>query len=276
MTHKQVVTAKQILALLATRHATDVFVPECKNGPSQMVRHHLRMDAWVMAKSWTKPCATCYEIKVSRSDFLADNKWMQYLPLCNELYFATAPGVCDPSELPPEAGLMVCTANAVRLITKKKAQHRTGPINPDVFRYVLMCRSKIVRNNEAVNERDNVQYWRDWLASKDAKKTLGHAVSRRIRELYREEVVRVETEQIQLRKLMEGYADVRRLMESLGLDPDSNYQASAGHVRARLREADQGHAPALLRLLKDLSVEATRYMASIERVTEEPDARKQR
>jgi len=29
-----------------------------------------------------------YEIKVSKSDFFNDIKWQEYLPMCNELFFA--------------------------------------------------------------------------------------------------------------------------------------------------------------------------------------------
>ena len=48
------ITAKQILDLLAERHAGDLFVPECKDGPSQY-RGHLRLDAWTLLKSMDTP-----------------------------------------------------------------------------------------------------------------------------------------------------------------------------------------------------------------------------
>lgn len=63
------ITAKAILELLRAKHAEDVFVPECKTGPSQG-HDHSRFDAWVMKKSWANAATIGYEIKVSRSDFL--------------------------------------------------------------------------------------------------------------------------------------------------------------------------------------------------------------
>jgi len=64
-------TAKDIIKILSHKHRDDVFVTECKNGPSN--RGYLRLDAWVMARSWARPKVTGYEVKVSRSDFLQGN-----------------------------------------------------------------------------------------------------------------------------------------------------------------------------------------------------------
>lgn len=47
-----------------------------------------------------------YEIKVSRSDFLADKKWQEYLKYCRVFYFVAPTGIIKPSELPPEIGLI--------------------------------------------------------------------------------------------------------------------------------------------------------------------------
>src|SRR5258706_16426649 len=58
----QSLAAEQLLALLAEKHAADVFVPECKDGPSQGTQH-FRMDAWAMLKSWSNPLTIGYEIK---------------------------------------------------------------------------------------------------------------------------------------------------------------------------------------------------------------------
>ena len=79
-------TAKDILRLIESRHSGDLVVAECKDGPTHYARHR-RLDAWVMRKSWSKPALYGYEIKVSRQDFLKDDKWPDYLPMCNELYF---------------------------------------------------------------------------------------------------------------------------------------------------------------------------------------------
>lgn len=180
------VTAKEILDLLAVRHADAVFVPECKNGPSQGSNHN-RMDAWVMNKSWSAPLTIGYEIKVNRQDFLRDQKWHSYLPLCNEFYFVTPKDVIEPSELPQEAGLLLASENLKRLYIKKKAPRRPGDINVDVFRYVLMCRARITRKEiQPDDPNDKLEYWKRWLEKSKESRDIGYMVSQRMSDLWRE------------------------------------------------------------------------------------------
>src|SRR5687767_11755578 len=118
--------ASVILAMLTNKHAEDVFVPECKDGPSH--GSMCKLDGWAMAKSWARPCVTGYEIKVSRSDFLRDNKWPSYLPMCNELYFVSPRDVIKPEECPEPCGLLYVADSGTRLFTKKKAPYRSVTI----------------------------------------------------------------------------------------------------------------------------------------------------
>ena len=97
-----VVTADKLGLLLNTRHSGDLIVHECKTGPSQMVRGCPRLDTWVLKRSYTRPCMTGYEIKVNRSDFTRDKKWMDYLDYCNEFYFVCPPGLIAPDEVGSE------------------------------------------------------------------------------------------------------------------------------------------------------------------------------
>ena len=83
-----------ILDKLKAKHTDDVFVAECKNGPTHTASHR-RLDAWVMKKSWSPITMLGYEIKQSRSDFLQDNKWQAYLPCCHQLYFVCPKGYWD-------------------------------------------------------------------------------------------------------------------------------------------------------------------------------------
>jgi hypothetical protein len=72
--------------LLAKKHESDIFVEECKTGPAGS----RSLDGWAMEKSWANPRIIGYEVKVSRSDFLRDTKWHEYLDTCNEFYFVTS------------------------------------------------------------------------------------------------------------------------------------------------------------------------------------------
>ena len=140
------IIAPMILDLLAAKHRGDVFVAECKTGPTTTANaHHLRMDAWVMRRSWAHPDTTGYEIKVSRGDFLRDDKWPAYLKYCNRFYFVCPPNMIAVNEVPAGCGLMWASKNAAMLYTKIKAPRREVEIPENLWRYVLMCRASIQR-----------------------------------------------------------------------------------------------------------------------------------
>src|SRR5690606_37137616 len=133
---------------------------ECKDGPTHGAEHR-RLDGWAMAKSWAHPTVTGYEVKVSRSDFLQDTKWPDYLPMCNELYFVCPTGLIQPPEVPAEVGLLWASKTGTKLYTKKKAQYRDVKIPEEVFRYVLMCRAKITDEHPSFGSTR--EYWERWL-----------------------------------------------------------------------------------------------------------------
>jgi len=209
----QTVTASMILDLLRARHSDDVFVDECKDGPSQFGSYS-RMDAWAMKKSWRHPLVIVYEIKVSRSDFLDDKKWPVYLPCCNEFYFACAHGIVSPDELPTEAGLLVGSRNTRRLHCKKKAAYRDVVIPEDVFRYILFSRARITR--EHVIEKG--VYWREFLEDRRDLEHVGHAVSRKLRAMIEQRIDEAEKVNKALQKEVGNLEDVKQLCERLGID----------------------------------------------------------
>lgn len=204
--------AKELVDLLASRHSKDVFIPECKDGPTHYTSH-VRMDAWAMNKSWAHPVVSAYEVKVSRADFLKDNKWPAYLPLCNQFYFVAPVGLIDVSELPAEAGLLTASGkgDGARLLTKKKAPHRDITIPEEVYRYILMCRVTTAPENE-FNRMDNAEYWRQWLREKGEKQKLGRRVSQRIAQRASE----IEAENYRLKRENEAYADLEKWLEAMG------------------------------------------------------------
>lgn len=226
------VSAKTILELLRARHSSDVFVPECKDGPTHYA-NHLRMDAWVMPRSWAKPECIGYEIKVRRSDFLQDDKWRSYLPLCNSFFFVCPFGVIQPEELPKEAGLLVVSKTGTKLYTKKKAPMRDVQIPEEVFRYVLMCRAKIEAEYRPESQE---QYWQSWAAQKREKQDLGHYVSRRLSELATEKIYRVETENIKLKAENAAYAELKKILEDAGIDSWSRWDTKLELQRAIQRK----------------------------------------
>ncbi len=206
-----------LMSLLAQRHSKDVFVPECKDGQS-WGRTHRRLDAWAMRRSYSRFRLDGYEIKMSRADFLKDDKYTAYLPSCNCLWFVAPPKIIDPKELPDEVGLIVVASTGTRLYTKKKAPIRT--IDPPValYEYLLMSRTKIVSNGGAVvvDREARLEAFREYLDGKKTLHDIGWKLSTRVGGDISE--MRQRTEHAE--HLVKSYESIRSRLEELGLDPD--------------------------------------------------------
>lgn len=248
------VRAVEVLALLAERHLGDVFVPECKSGPTHGAQH-VRLDAWAMRRSWSKPSTFGYEIKVSRSDFLRDDKWHSYLGLCSDFYFVTAHGICTLSEIPEPAGWIEVSKTESRLFTRKKAPTRYNVAIPeDLFRYVLMCRSRISRHDldERRGPTNGLDYWRTWLAERSEKKTVGGRVSRALREaLFNAEIATKAAV-----KRAESYEEIRECLHGHGIDENTR---STWIVDRRIEDLRKIMNPEIARALN----EAERAIANL-------------
>jgi len=209
-------TAKEVLDLLRKRHIDDLFVPECKNGPT-WTQHHRRLDAWVMKKSWESFNTIGYEIKVSRSDFVGDQKMGEYLSLCNDFFVVCPPGVIKfESELPPEAGWLQVAGS--RLITKKRAQHRKIEDPIMLYRYILMCRTKIANESNGQNE-EKLEYWKNWLQKKEISTHLGYQVSKALAKEIQQYAINVQGENDRLKRRIKELEEVEQKIKELGLNP---------------------------------------------------------
>lgn len=142
--------ASDLVDQLAQRHAKDVFVSECKDGSSWEGAR--RLDAWALAKSWSPWRTYGYEIKVSRSDFEQDQKWLEYLPCCHHFSFVCPAGLIRATDLSDGVGLIWMSPSG-SLVTKVKAARR----EPDPKRllalmsYVLMSRCRVVGDMHQAN-----------------------------------------------------------------------------------------------------------------------------
>jgi hypothetical protein len=213
MANRADTASDKIRRLVQSKHYKDVVVTECKSGPTQGYSHD-RLDAWVLLRTWRPVTMIGYEIKVSRNDFLRDEKWTNYSPLCNQLYFVCPPKLIDPSELPPEVGLMWASKNYARLYTKKKAPRREIDYPSDLVTYVLMSRVSITKETK---HQDAREYWEDWLKQKDEDKWLGKRVSVAIHNLISHYRSRAKTAE----NRMAAYDDIRRKLEAHGIDPNA-------------------------------------------------------
>lgn len=259
--------AKHIINLLEAKHSKDVFIPECKDGPTQSVTEHLRMDAWVMNRSWVHPCYTAYEVKVSRSDFLNDRKWRGYLPYCNEFFFVAPKGIIDPSELPPEAGLLVLLGGAEgkRLVCKKKAAWRDVDVPESLFRYVLMCRVQVGRDDfsREPTKEERVERWKDFVVEKVETRKLGY----RVGEAIREKVAHVHAENDLLSRRMDDYDSIKQFLERIGVEPEG--YVAEWNVKRHMEEYERVFDPTLIIEMQQLHNCLSAALKTVERLESE-------
>ena len=235
------ITSSTILKLLLKKHDNDICVPECKAGPSWSVEKTPRFDLWAMKRSYTKPMTWIYEIKVSRQDFLKDDKWQSYLPYCTDFYFIAPYGIIDVSEVPEQSGLLLTSKTGTKLYCKKKAPHRNVIIPDSVFKYILMSRSNIVDSTYSNNSKSNKkQYWQQWLANKNENQKLGYSVSKKIRQMYDKDVDIVARNQYKIESDIKKIENVKKILKELGFNGENlgwNYKQ---RIEDRIAEINEG------------------------------------
>lgn len=254
------VTARDIVEALRGIHTNDVFVPECKNGPS-WTGAHSRLDVWTMNRSWAKARIVGYEIKVSRSDFQQDTKWPSYLPMCNELYFVCPKGLIDVTEVPDGVGLYYCLGKRVRVV--KKASWREITIPDQLARYLLMCRTRIVDagfyENDTTTHEAKLKYWQKWLEERKESADLGYSVSRAVRD----HCSKLETENTRLKAENANLAHIRDLANRHGLP----IFGQTWNLEDKVKEATRIFPNALTGALANLIHQLGYCKAEIEKLT---------
>ena len=140
-------TAKQIVALLREeRHAKDwLFFEELRVGTGYAVDAEQRIDAYSIHPFPSRGLArVAYEVKISRSDFLAEIKKPQKrrraMLLSNLFYFVAPAGLIRIEELPVDCGLIEVTGKGY-LNTVVKAPHRDIASPPWLFVAALVRRA---------------------------------------------------------------------------------------------------------------------------------------
>lgn len=268
MTDHRNVSASGLLAALAERHKLDVFVPECKNGPTSQGNHR-RMDAWVMLKTWSPVTMIGYEIKVSRSDWRRDQKLDEYAGLCHLLNIVAPKGVVPIEELPEGVGLLELagTGTGQRLITKRRASRREIDVPSALLIYVLMSRTTIdARNDHAGNPRWRRDELEAWVNGKECRSRLHHALSQKIRSAFdacdedRRRAVDTAT------KLEHINARIREL----GFDPTQ--QVQTWQVERRLRALDGAIPDASLHQIERAERELATIRQSLQALKQRPEA----
>lgn len=143
-------TSRDIKMALAKYHPNDFFISECKTdstyfaGPQGL----LIFDGLAVTRSYTGPCITGYEIKISRSDFQRDNKYHLYLQYCNEFYFVVPAG----------------------LLKKKRALYRQIEEPVGIYKYIIYSR---LEQDRTPFYEERADYAKAYIEDKAKKQAIG-------------------------------------------------------------------------------------------------------
>lgn len=176
----------------------------------------LIFDGLAIVQSYTKPCITGYEIKISRSDFLGDPKWHLYLQYCNEFFFVVPKGLIRKDELPDGVGLIYYDPEAKKVLhTVKKALYRKIEEPVGIYRYIIYSR---LSQDRIPFYESRAEYAKDYLADKAYKRCIGSSLgSKMARELQQalERLDRLDGAE----KELNLWHKVRRVLEKHNLIP---------------------------------------------------------
>lgn len=200
------VTARDIKIALAKKHRTEFFLTECKNGPTHYSTGLLQFDAVAIYKSWSRPQIRGYEIKVSRSDFLRDAKYSQYLPYFHNFYFVTPTGLVQRQEVEENIGLIWYNPEKGSLTTKKKAVYRNIEIDPKMLLYIIMNR---LENDRIPFYSEKAEYWKDWLSNKISNQDLAWRVKSKLLD----QISKLEQENRNLSRAKEDLEEYQKILD---------------------------------------------------------------
>lgn len=174
----QKVTSTDIKLALKEFHngKPSYFITECKTCSTYFPDPQglLKFDGLAITKSYTKPNIIGYEIKVSRNDFLQDNKWHLYLQYCNEFYFVVPKGLVKKEELPDHVGLIYFNPDTKGLRTVKKALYRQIEEPVGVYKYIIFSR---LEEDRIPFYNDRAEYCKDYLEDKVVKSAMEDAIN---------------------------------------------------------------------------------------------------
>lgn len=211
------VRAEQVKLALANKHGDDLFLTEVKTGRTYDNNELLKFDVLAMKKSWANPCLYGYEVKVTRADFLQDQKWPGYMAYCHRFAFVCPKGLIQKEELPEEVGLIWYYPDSGALRSVRPPKHRIVDIPSDLYQYILMSRIESDRHPFYSSSR---QYFEAWVADKQDSSRLGAHVSRKVQEELR--MLRQDNERLKREMNWAGpdrqmFEEVRAILKEQGI-----------------------------------------------------------
>jgi len=197
-------TAKAVLSALRDKHKGMPFFEQVKDGPTWGGGGLSVVDALAVKISWTSPCITGYEVKVSRGDFVGDEKWPNYLPLCHKFYWACPAGLIKKGEVDPRVGLVYVKANG-QCYTRKKALHRDVELPTELLYYLVLYRHGRENDEFQQPEESGGEYRRRTIAEFLEGKRTARMLNIALRSRVAERVVELEGDVQRVERELESY-----------------------------------------------------------------------
>jgi hypothetical protein len=253
----------RIHALLARRHSDAIYVPECKMGQAGT----RTLDAWVLLPTWSPLTSIGYEIKVSRSDWTRDQKFMEYRPVCHLLMIAAEPGVVKLSELPEGVGLLEAAGkgDGSRLMMRVKPAR----VEPDhralsnLMAHVLMWRSRVQHRNDRTETReDRAARWQRWLDDKVVWREIGYHTGRKMRD----QIDNANAAKSDAERRAASLEEAVIVLRELGVTE----LAGASSVRYQIERVMRDQSPEAIKTVDAAIAALSRFKGSIERAMSSP------
>lgn len=204
------VTERMITNALDNKYKDDIFARQVKLGPAGSKI----LDAVRIEPKWSPITVIGYEIKVSRNDFLNDNKYPHYMKSCTNFNFVVPKGIIKKDEVPANVGVIEYNPVTNKFRTLKKSPYLDNDVDPLMLLHIMFW--KFERYQQKPTREQHIKDAMAKIESRD----YGHELGRK---LYKQDK-RIEklNEELQDTKWSEFK---RKLHEKTGIEINYPFQA---------------------------------------------------
>lgn len=174
---------------------------------SSVYNRYWRFDGVAIKKSYCPWEIRGFEVKRTRSDFVNDTKWPEYLKFCNRFFWVCPEGLIDKKEISVEAGLIWINEKKRVARTKKLPPYRQIELPGNLLLSLIINRCG---SDEHPFYSTRREYLEDWVNEKRELKELGGRVGDRLRHIKLKATREVEAAKNDL-KLLE---DIKHVLKS--------------------------------------------------------------
>lgn len=184
----------------------------------------VRPDVYTVRRSYSRPIPLAYEVKVSRSDFLADvnaGKWQEYLKYAGAVIFACPDGLLTKTDIPDVCGLIVRKENVWRSSKSPRPQPCTPPFEV-MMKLLIDGVGRSARLHEVEPRKADT-----WSLADKARKKFGDRVADCLRN--------IDHQEYRLEELRKKEAELQAAVNELSTGLGERQTAILERERDRLR-----------------------------------------